>query len=142
MDNTTENEPRKQFISHENIIFVCDTQKFEYVTCFLAIDTEITDAGYQTIQTKNEDACIEIINQIISEYEMKNKQEYLRCMENYVDEFYQQIKQISQSTELINGQQIDKLIEHFHIVKKSMKPIEDKTDFRKRVLQKIKEKTD
>ena len=124
--NEKQHPEEKKYISQLDVIFICNTIKQKFLTCYEAND--IVDEGKKTTIHKNNIALFsEELAHLTQKYRHKDAKEMLKSIEEHLESFHKYSHKIlSDRLPQRNYELIVKLIDEFHIIRSAMKIIETK----------------
>ena len=122
---------KRKYITDSGIIFVCDTIKHKFITCYEANDL-VAEGKKITIHDNNVDLFKQEVEKLSRKYYLKDTKEMLLSVKEHLTEFNQAAEKLMKGrVSQQNYELISKLIDEFHVVKAAVKVIETKrNDFK------------
>lgn len=122
---------KRKYITDSGIIFVCDTIKHKFITCYEANDL-VAEGKKITIHDNNVDLFKQEVEKLSRKYYLKDTKEMLLSVKDHLTEFNQVAEKLMTGrVSQQNYELISKLIDEFHAVRAAVRVIETKkNDFK------------
>ena len=116
---------RQRFLSDNNIIFVCDVVKLEYISCYRPVGMQLEEETITTIHSKVYDEFQKEVIQLRKRYQQKEAKEYLTEIINEINQFQEfATKIVDGNLSERNMELTDQLIDVYHIIRSTLNNIE------------------
>lgn len=127
-DDGEDNPPgEEKYVSDRGVVFVCNTIKHLFITCYQAPDYLSEEGRNMTIHEHNLDLYREEATKLAHRYQLKDGRELLQSVSDHIDTFHKISHQVMKGrlTEK-NYHLLQAVIDEFHVVKAAMRLIENK----------------